>query len=41
MVELAYDPGIEEDMSGLRAIKPDLFIAVGVPLDAQAAEQSR
>jgi hypothetical protein len=38
MVELAYAPGIENEFAKLREIKPGLFIAVGVPLDAQAAE---
>ena len=37
MVEMAYDPALDEAMSGLKAIKPDLFIAVGLPLDAAAA----
>ncbi len=37
MVELAYAPGIEKEFSKLRALKPDLFIAVGLPLDAAAA----
>ncbi len=37
MVELAYAPGIESEFAKLREIKPDLFIAVGVPLDAKAA----
>ena len=40
MVELAYEPGIEKEFAGLRAIKPDLFIAVGLPLDAKAAERA-
>ena len=38
MVELAYEPGIEKEFAKLRKIKPDLFIAVGIPLDAKAAE---
>lgn len=38
MVELAYEPGIEKEFEALRKIKPGLFISVGVPLDAKAAE---
>ena len=38
MVELAYEPGIETEFTQLRKIKPDLLIAVGIPLDAKAAE---
>jgi ferredoxin len=37
MVELAYEPGIEDEMETLRAIKPDLFIAVGIRLNNEAA----
>ncbi len=40
MVELAYAPGIEQEFARLRAIKPDLFISVGLPLDAHAAERT-
>ncbi|MDO8568172.1 MAG: glutamate synthase-related protein, partial [Dehalococcoidales bacterium] len=37
MVELAYEPGIEQTFAELRLIKPGLFISVGMPLDADAA----
>ncbi|HEX9897014.1 MAG TPA: glutamate synthase-related protein [Dehalococcoidales bacterium] len=37
MVELAYDPGIENEFKKLRQIKPGLFISVGMPLDSKAA----
>ncbi|MBI4334170.1 MAG: hypothetical protein HY673_23145 [Chloroflexi bacterium] len=38
MIELAYAPGIENEFAGLRSLKPDLFISVGLPLDAKAAD---
>lgn len=38
MVELVYEPGIEQEFAELRKIKPGLFIAVGIPLDTKAAE---
>jgi hypothetical protein len=38
MVELSYEPGIEEEFSKLRAIKDGLFISVGVPLKSDAAD---
>lgn len=37
MVELAYEPGIESHFDNLRLSKPGLVIAVGMPLDANAA----
>jgi ferredoxin len=40
MIELAYGPGLERELNTLRSTKPDLFIAVGVPLDSQAAERA-
>jgi hypothetical protein len=36
MVELAYKPGIESAIDGLRAAYPALVISIGVPLDAEA-----
>ncbi len=40
MIELADGPGIEGLFGKLRALKPGLFIAVGLPLDARAAERA-
>ena len=40
MVEIAYAPSLDEALSGLKAINPDLFIAIGLPLDAAAAERA-
>ncbi|HEX7474619.1 MAG TPA: glutamate synthase-related protein [Dehalococcoidales bacterium] len=40
LVELAYETGIEKEFAGLRSIKPGLFMAVGLPLDAKAAERA-
>jgi ferredoxin len=40
MIELAYEPGIEKEFATLRNINPNLFIAVGVSLDAKAAERA-
>jgi ferredoxin len=40
MVEIAYEPGVENEFAKLRQIKPGLFITVGVPLDAKAAERA-
>jgi ferredoxin len=40
MVELAYEPGIENEFETLRAIKPDLFISVGIRLNSEAATTS-
>ena len=40
VVELAYEPGIENEFITLRALKPDLIISVGMPLNAQASERA-
>ncbi len=40
MVELADEPGIERECSGLRKARPGLFIAVGLPLDDKAANRA-
>jgi ferredoxin len=40
MIELAYEPGIELELAKLRQVKPGLFIAVGLPLNFQAAKCS-
>jgi ferredoxin len=40
LVELAYEPGIEKQTAGLRAIKPGLYVAVGIPLDAGASDRA-
>jgi len=40
MIELAYVPGIEAEFAKLRKNRPDLVIAVGMPLDARAAERA-
>jgi len=37
MVELKYEPGVEDELAKLRALKPELIISVGIPLDGQAA----
>jgi len=37
IVELAYEPGIESEFETLLSIKPDLFIAVGLRLNSDAA----
>ncbi len=37
MVELADEAGIEETMTALRAMKPDLILSIGIPLDEKAA----
>lgn len=37
MLELAFEPGIEDEFCELRLAKPDLSISVGMPLDARAA----
>jgi ferredoxin len=36
-VELAYAPDIEKVFSKIRALKPEIIIIVGIPLDVQAA----
>jgi ferredoxin len=38
MIELACEPGIESVIRSLRSARPELFISVGLPLDARAAE---
>ena len=40
MVEIAYRPGIEQEFAGLRDIKPDLAITVGITLGSQSAGQA-
>jgi len=40
MVELAYEPGIENEFDRVRALKPDVIIAVGLPLNSQAADRA-
>jgi ferredoxin len=40
MVELAYEPGIENVFDTVRGLKPDMIIAVGMPLNSQAAERA-
>ncbi len=40
LVELADAEGIEDEFDALRAMKPGLVIAAGVPLDAGAAERA-
>jgi hypothetical protein len=40
MVELAYEPGIENEFDRVRALKPDMIIAVGMPLNSQAADRA-
>ena len=40
MVELSYESGIENEFTRLRALKPDLFISVGIPLNTQAADRA-
>jgi ferredoxin len=40
MVELAYEPGIENEFDRVRGMKRDVIIAVGMPLNAQAADRA-
>ena len=40
MVELSYESGIENEFTRLRALKPDLIISVGIPLNTQAADRA-
>jgi ferredoxin len=40
MIELADDPGVEREFSKLREGRPDLFLCVGMPLDAKAASRA-
>ncbi len=37
MIELAYEPGIADLLASLRSSRPDLFISIGLPLDAEAS----
>jgi ferredoxin len=37
MIELAYEPGIEKEIARLRSDRPDLFISIGLPLDARTS----
>ncbi|MCR4392799.1 MAG: glutamate synthase-related protein [Dehalococcoidales bacterium] len=40
MIELKNEPGIEELFAGLRAVRPEVFISVGLPLDARAPDRA-
>jgi hypothetical protein len=40
MVELAYETRIENEFDRVRGLKKDVIIAVGLPLNAQAADQA-
>lgn len=40
MVELAYEPDIEREFATLHNYKPELLIAIGLPLDAQAGSRA-
>ena len=40
MVELAYETGIENEFDRVRGLKKDVIIAVGLPLNAQAADRA-
>jgi glutamate synthase domain-containing protein 2 len=40
MVEMAFEPDIENEFSALRSANPDLVISVGMPLDRMAASRS-
>jgi ferredoxin len=40
MVELAYEPGIENEFGSLREMRPDLCITVGIPLNSEAAPRA-
>ena len=40
MIELSYEPGIEEAFTALRSLNPDLIISVGIPLDGRAASRA-
>lgn len=39
-VELADAPDIEKTITEIRAIKPDIFIIIGIPMDATAASRA-
>ncbi len=38
MVELSYSPGVENEFTRLREIKPGLIISIGIPLDSKASK---
>lgn len=40
MIELSYEPGIDNEFAVIRAINPELFIAIGMPLDSEAANKA-
>lgn len=40
MVELVYEPGIEDEFAKLRSIRPGLCISVSIPLNAEAASRA-
>jgi ferredoxin len=40
MIELIYADGIEQEFNQIRALKPDMIISVGVPLNHQAASRA-
>ena len=40
MVELSYEAGIENEFGRVRGLKKDVIIAVGMPLNAQAADRA-
>ncbi len=40
MIEIAFKPGIENEIDKLRSLKEGLFISVGMPLNADAASRS-
>jgi ferredoxin len=40
MIELNYEPGIEETFAVLRSLNPDLILSVGIPLDEKAASRA-
>jgi ferredoxin len=40
LIELAYEPGLPDIVTELRSTRPELFIAVGLPLDDRAGERA-
>jgi ferredoxin len=40
MIELAFEPGVEDELPWLRSEQPALFISIGMPLDTRSAAQS-
>lgn len=40
MVEMAYEPGIEDEFTRLRSLQPGLFISVGIRLNTEAAPRA-